>query len=120
MPPRETFATVRYRTRLTKGPGSRAAGLAMAFKLSESAQDSWRAANASPVVALVRAGATFIDGNSSNGPVRMPGRKPPKISTPGLDKLLMSRCSWLNGCLRGGWLMREHQQVGVTNDAEMK
>ena len=62
MPPRETFATVRYRTKLTKGPGSRPAGLAMAFKLSESAQDRWRAANASRVVALVRAGATFING----------------------------------------------------------
>jgi hypothetical protein len=27
-----TFATVRLRTRVTKGPGSRAAGVAMAFK----------------------------------------------------------------------------------------
>ena len=34
-----TFATVRLRTKVTKGPGSRAAGLAMAFKLIESAQD---------------------------------------------------------------------------------
>ncbi len=32
-----TFATVRLRTKVTKGPGSRAAGLAMAFKLIESA-----------------------------------------------------------------------------------
>jgi hypothetical protein len=34
-----------------------AAGLAMAFKLIESAQDRWRAVNAPRLVALVRAGA---------------------------------------------------------------
>jgi len=56
------FATVRHRTKITKGPGSRAAGLAMAFKLIESAQDRWRAVNAPHLVALVRAGATFING----------------------------------------------------------
>jgi putative transposase len=39
--------------------GSRAAGLAMAFKLIESAQQRWRAVNAPHLVALVRAGATF-------------------------------------------------------------
>ena len=44
------------------GPGSRAAGLAMAFKLIESAQDRWRAVNAPHLVALVRAGATFVNG----------------------------------------------------------
>ena len=38
-PIESTFATVRLRT---KGPGSRAAGLAMAFKLIEAAQDRWR------------------------------------------------------------------------------
>jgi len=60
--PESTFATVRHRTKITKGPGSRAAGLAMAFKLIESAQDRWRAVNAPHLVALVRAGATFING----------------------------------------------------------
>jgi hypothetical protein len=34
-PIESTFATVRLRTRVTKGPGSRAAGVAMAFKLIE-------------------------------------------------------------------------------------
>jgi hypothetical protein len=48
--------------KVTKGPGSRAAGLAMAFKLIESAQDRWRAVNAPHLVALVRAGATFTGG----------------------------------------------------------
>jgi transposase-like protein len=61
-PIESTFATVRARTKVTKGPGSRAAGLAMAFKLIESAQDRWRCVNAPHLVALVRAGATFING----------------------------------------------------------
>jgi transposase-like protein len=61
-PIESTFATVRHRTKVTKGPGSRAAGLAMAFKLIESAQDRWRMVNAPHLVALVRAGATFING----------------------------------------------------------
>jgi len=52
-----TFATVRLRQRVTKGPGSRAAGIAMAFKLIESAQVRWRAVNAPHLVARVRAGA---------------------------------------------------------------
>ncbi len=45
-PIESTFATVRLRTSVTKGPGSRAAGVAMAFKLIESAQVRWRAVNA--------------------------------------------------------------------------
>ena len=61
-PIESTFATVRLRTRVTKGPGSRAAGVAMAFKLIESAQTRWRMVNAPHLVALVRAGATFIHG----------------------------------------------------------
>jgi putative transposase len=61
-PIESTFATVRLRTRVTKGPGSRAAGVAMAFKLIESAQARWRAVNAPHLVALVRAGARFENG----------------------------------------------------------
>ena len=34
----------------------------MAFKLIESAQDHWRAVNAPHLVALVRAGAIFVNG----------------------------------------------------------
>jgi putative transposase len=37
-----TFATVRLRTKKTKGAGSRSAGLAMAYKLLEAAQARWR------------------------------------------------------------------------------
>jgi transposase-like protein len=61
-PIESTFATVRLRQRVTKGPGSRAAGVAMAFKLIESAQARWRAVNAPHLVALVRAGARFEKG----------------------------------------------------------
>ena len=61
-PIESTFATVRLRQRVTKGPGSRAAGIAMAYKLLDSAQARWRAVNAPHLVALVRAGATFTRG----------------------------------------------------------
>lgn len=61
-PIESTFATVRHRTKVTRGPGSKAAGLAMAFKLIMAAQDRWRAVNAPHLVALVRAGATFVNG----------------------------------------------------------
>jgi putative transposase len=61
-PIESTFASVRLRTRVTKGPGSKAAGLAMAFKLLEAAQDRWRAVNGPHLVALVRAGTRFDKG----------------------------------------------------------
>src|SRR5918912_2939485 len=57
-----TSATVRLRTNTTKGAGSRTAGLAMAYKLLEAAQARWRCVNAPHLVALVRAGTTFVDG----------------------------------------------------------
>jgi hypothetical protein len=53
---------VRARTRLTKGPGSKDAGLAMVFKLLEAAEERWRAVNGPHLVALVRAGARFEKG----------------------------------------------------------
>ena len=61
-PIESTFSTVRLRTRVTKGPGSKAAGLAMAFKLLEAAQVRWRAVNGPQLVAVVRAGARFRGG----------------------------------------------------------
>jgi putative transposase len=61
-PVESTFATVRLRTRVTKGPGSKQAGLAMAFKLLEAAEQRWRAVNGPHLVALVRAGAVFQKG----------------------------------------------------------
>jgi hypothetical protein len=41
-PIESTFATVRNRSKITKGPGSRAAGIAMAYKLIEAAQSRWQ------------------------------------------------------------------------------
>ncbi|HYJ57564.1 MAG TPA: transposase, partial [Mycobacterium sp.] len=61
-PIESTFSTVRNRSKITKGPGSRAAGVAMAFKLIEAAQSRWRAVNAPHLVALVRAGVKFENG----------------------------------------------------------
>ncbi len=56
------FATVKARTRATKGSGARNAGLAMAFKLALAAQARWRKVNAPHLVALVRAGVAFKNG----------------------------------------------------------
>lgn len=61
-PIESTFATVRLRTKVTRGARSAAAALAMVFKLVESAQQRWRAVNAPHLVALVRAGARFERG----------------------------------------------------------
>lgn len=61
-PIESTFSTVRLRTKVTCGAGSRTAALAMVFKVVESAQQRWRAVNAPHLVALVRAGARFERG----------------------------------------------------------
>ncbi len=61
-PIESTFATVKLRQRVTKGAGSRAAGLAMAFKLMQSAQRTWRCLDAAQLLPLLRAGVRFVDG----------------------------------------------------------
>jgi putative transposase len=61
-PIESSFATVRLRTRVTKGAGSKAAALAMAYKLLESAQERWRRFNGHELVADVLAGVKFKDG----------------------------------------------------------
>jgi putative transposase len=66
-PIESTFAPVRARTDLTKGSGSREAGLAMIFKLMEAAEGRWRRLNGSHLVALVRAGAKFENGELVEG-----------------------------------------------------
>jgi transposase-like protein len=63
-PIESTFSTVKARTRKTKGAGSRNAGLAMAFKLLLAAEKRWRRITASHLVALVRAGVDFPDGEA--------------------------------------------------------
>ena len=62
-PIESTFSTVRLRTRVTRGAGSRQAALAMAYKLLDAAQDRWRKINAPHLVPAIRAGAIFVDGH---------------------------------------------------------
>lgn len=61
-PIESTFATVRLRTRRTKGSGSRIACLTMVFKLMESAAKRWRLLNKSELIRDVVLGVVFIDG----------------------------------------------------------
>jgi hypothetical protein len=86
-PIESNFATVRLRTKVTKRPGSRAAGVAIAYKLIEAVQTRWRAVNSLHLVALVRNGAVFHKGkllerpiditpaepDESHGTLRLPG-----------------------------------------------
>ncbi len=86
-PIESTFATVRHRTKVTKGPGSKAAGIAMAFKLIQAAQDRWRAVNAPHLVALVRAGARFergqlVERDPAPEPVTEPPTAPDQLANP--------------------------------------
>src|SRR5512132_2384313 len=57
-----SFATVKLRTRVTTGAGSKKAALAMAYKLLDAAQERWRRFNGHELVADVLAGAKFTDG----------------------------------------------------------
>jgi transposase-like protein len=75
-PIESTFATVRNRSKITKGPGSRAQGIAMAYKLIEAAQARWRMVNAPHLVALVRNGAVFHKGKLLERPVDITATTP--------------------------------------------
>lgn len=61
-PIESTFSTVRLRTYRTKGPGSREAGLAMAFKLARKAEKGWRKLNGSEKLKDLIDGVVFVDG----------------------------------------------------------
>lgn len=61
-PIESSFATVKLRTRVAKGAGSKAAALAMAYKLLESASGRWRSFNGAGLIAELLDGATFKDG----------------------------------------------------------
>ena len=63
-PIESTFATVKARTKKTKGAGSRKAGLAMAFKLLLAAEQRWRKVNAPHLVSLVKADVEFPNGQA--------------------------------------------------------
>ena len=61
-PIESTYATVRLRTKKTKGCGSRMATLTMVFKLALEAQKTWRRLTGHEQIALVMAGRRFVDG----------------------------------------------------------
>ncbi len=65
-----SFATVKLRTRVTKGAGSKTAALAMAYKLLDAAQQRWRRFNGHELVADVLAGTKYADG------IRVPDEHP--------------------------------------------
>ena len=57
-----TFATVRHRTRQTKGCGSRTATMAMVYKLAIEAQKHWRRLNGHVLLLKVIEGVPFVNG----------------------------------------------------------
>jgi putative transposase len=61
-PIESTFATVKLRTKKTKGSGSRAACLAMVYRLGLCAQNRWRALNGAKLIAEVVQGVKFENG----------------------------------------------------------
>ena len=61
-PIESVFSTVKHRQKKTRGNGSRAACLAMVFKLAQSASKKWRALNGSSLLHDVIQGIPFIDG----------------------------------------------------------
>ena len=61
-PIESTFATVRLRHRKTKGNGTRAATLAMVFKLCQEAEKGWRKLRGYEKIQLVVAGKKFVNG----------------------------------------------------------
>ncbi|MDP6018200.1 MAG: IS256 family transposase [Candidatus Latescibacteria bacterium] len=61
-PIESTFATVRHRTRQTKGCGSRVTALTMVFKLATQAERHWRRLNRHKLITHLIDGDTFPDG----------------------------------------------------------
>lgn len=61
-PIESSFATIRLRTKVTKGAGSKQAALAMAYKLLDAAQQRWRRVNGHELVADVLDDVKFKDG----------------------------------------------------------
>jgi transposase-like protein len=61
-PIESTFATVRLRTKRTKGSGTRTACLTMVFKLMQSAAKRWRTLNGADILPEVIQGIPFVDG----------------------------------------------------------
>lgn len=65
-PIESTFATVRHRTRQTKGAGSRTAALAMVYKLAREAEKGWNRLRGYRLIMKVIQGVKFQDGVEVN------------------------------------------------------
>ena len=95
-----TFATVRNRSKITKGPGSRAAGIAMAFRLIEAAQSRWQAVNALTASLWSVPAPASRTVNSSNDPTNQ------KVISTSRDKPIhRSRTALLGFSMRMAWRM---------------
>lgn len=61
-PIESTFATVKHRTKRTKGCGTRMATLSMCFKLAVEAQKTWKKLRGYKIIPLVMEDHIFVDG----------------------------------------------------------
>ena len=61
-PIESTFATVRHRTKRTKGRGTRKASVTMVWKMILDAQNSWRKIRGYSLIYKVMQGVEFVDG----------------------------------------------------------
>jgi putative transposase len=66
-PIESSFATVRHRTRQTKGCGSRKATLTMVFKLAKCAEKGWRRLRGFALLSKIVKGVKFKDGEEITG-----------------------------------------------------
>lgn len=69
------FSTVRLRTRVTKGAGSRTKALLMAYKLLDMAEERWRKLDGAELLAQARAGVKFVDGVRQEREIKGKDRK---------------------------------------------
>jgi putative transposase len=65
-PIESTFATVRHRTRGTKGCGTRLATLTMVFKLAKEAEKTWKKIKGHSVISKVMTGTKFVNGEAQD------------------------------------------------------
>ncbi len=70
-PIESTFATVRHRTKRTKGCGTRLATLTMVFKLCKEAEKTWKKIKGYRLIAKVIEGVRFVDGELTDEAMRV-------------------------------------------------
>jgi transposase-like protein len=81
-PIESVFSTVKARTKVARGAGSKTAAIGMAFKLMQSASRTWNPLNGAPLVAQVWAGTRFKDGEPVTGPPPQTPIQKPSPNTP--------------------------------------